>query len=352
MLKQNINVLNRSQNDINWIAFEKFVRSHIENLDPSPLKVKQFTEGYSNLTYLIKIGNWEAIMRRPPFGKLPPKAHDVEREFILLEKLHSVFPLAPQPYLYEEDPNIMDKHFYIMEKKNGIVLDDRIPPLYQEVPNIEKILSESVVDTLVQLHDIDYKQAGLADFGKPDGYLERQVHGWMKRYKNSKTDEIEVYPDIEKWITSNIPDSPSPTIVHNDYKVNNMMFSVIDPGKPVGVLDWEMCTIGDPLTDLASAIAYWKDENDPFTAINSVTTNGGFISRQAFLERYASKSNRDLSNFQFYLAFAYFKIAAILQQIYYRWKEGHIVDDRFSSLIEGIQNLMQLSHDVIYSKKG
>ena len=257
------------------------------SLIKAQMEVKQFSEGYSNLTYLIKVGKWESVMRRPPFGKIPPKAHDVEREYRLLEKINPVFPLAPKPYLCEHNPDIMDKPFYLMEKKNGVVLDDTMPPEFNAIPNIKKIISESTVDTLVQLHDIDYQKAGLQDMGKPDGYLERQVHGWIKRYHNSKTDEIKVYQDIEKWILSNIPNSPRPTIVHNDYKLNNMMLSITDPGKVVGVFDWEVSTIGDPLTDLASAIAYWKDENDPFTAINSVTTLGGFLSREEFIDRYA-----------------------------------------------------------------
>ena len=351
MLDQKIQVSAQSETDINWQAFETYIRSHMKNLDQSPMIVKQFSEGYSNLTFLIQIGDWEAVMRRPPFGKIPPKAHDVEREFRLLEKINPVFSFAPKPYLYHEDPEIMDKHFYLMEKKTGIVLDDTIPKDYDEIPLIRELISESVVDTLVQLHDIDYQKAGLTSLGRPDGYLERQIHGWFKRYQNSKTDEMMIYNDIEKWILAHIPDSPSPTIIHNDFKLNNMMFSMTEPGKPIAVFDWELSAIGDPLTDLASAVAYWKDEHDPFTAINSVTSLGGFYTRREFLERYAKKSNRDLSNFDFYLAFAYFKIAAILQQIYYRWKMGYLQDDRFSNLNEGIQNLMILSHDVIYLRR-
>jgi aminoglycoside phosphotransferase (APT) family kinase protein len=351
MLKQKINVSTQSEKEINWAKFETFLRNQIELDKSANMEVKQFSEGYSNLTFLIKVGEWESVMRRPPFGKIPPKAHDVEREYRLLEKINPVFPLAPKPYLCEYTPYIMDKPFYLMEKKNGVVLDETMALEFNAVPNIKKIISESTVDTLVQLHDIDYQQAGLHVMGKPVGYLERQVHGWIKRYHNSKTDELKVYKDIEKWILSNIPNSRRPTIVHNDYKLNNMMLSITEPGKVVGVFDWELSTIGDPLTDLAAAIAYWKDENDPFTAINSVTTLGGFISREEFIERYAKKSNRDLSNFPFYLAFAYFKTAVILQQIYYRWKEGHLTDDRFSNLNEGIQNLMTLSHDVIFLNK-
>lgn len=350
MINQEISVSTQAEKEINWETLEQFLKTQIENLEDEPMKVSQFSAGYSNLTFLIQIGNWESVMRRPPFGKIPPKAHDVEREFMLLQKINPVFPLAPKPYVYHEDPTIMDKHFYVMEKKNGLVLDDSIPPEYTKIENIKDMVSESVVDTLIQLHDIDYKKAGLHEVGKADGYLERQVHGWIKRYENSKTDEIAIYPELAKWLSSNIPNSPSPTIVHNDFKLNNMMFSSTNLGKAVAVFDWELCTIGDPLTDLASAVAYWKDESDPFTGINSVTTDGGFITRKEFVELYAKKSGRDLVNFDFYLAFAYFKIAGILQQIYYRWKEGHLQDPRFSRLNEGVNNLMLLSHDVVHSQ--
>ncbi|MBU8906226.1 phosphotransferase family protein [Desertibacillus haloalkaliphilus] len=350
MLKQEREVSKQAENEINWMRFEQYLRSNIQGLEDQQMVVKQFTEGYSNLTFLLKIGDWEAVLRRPPFGEIPAKAHDVHREFRLLEKINPVFSIAPKPYLYADDQSIMDKHFYVMEKKTGVVLDDTIPDDYDRAPNTRIRISESVVDTLVDLHNIDYKNIGLENMGKPDGYLERQVHNWIKRYRQFVVGEIEVYPKLEKWLLSNIPIPSSPTIVHNDFKINNMMFSYDEPGEIIGLFDWELCTIGDPLTDLGAAISYWKDENDPFTAINSVTTLGGFISRKQFIERYARKSGRDLSNFNFYLVLAYFKTAVILQQIYYRWKKGHVQDSRFETLDLAIQNLMNAAYESIDSQ--
>ncbi|WP_238457956.1 phosphotransferase family protein [Alkalihalobacterium alkalinitrilicum] len=350
MSKQNRKVTVEAEAEINWEALETLIHSDIYGLETEPMHVTQFTEGYSNLTFLLKIGNWEGVMRRPPFGKIPERAHDVEREFRILEKINPEFPLAPKPYLYKDQSEIMDKHFYIMEKKTGIVLDDNIPSFYENSPNLRHKISESVVDTLVQLHSVDYQKVGLDSLGKPDGYLERQVHGWIKRYHASQTDEIEIVNKIEKWLTTNIPASPKPTIVHNDYKLNNMMLSLSDPGKVIALFDWELCTVGDPLTDLGAAICYWKDENDPFTTINSVTSLGGFISRKEFMEMYAKKSGRDLSNFNFYLALAYFKTAVILQQIYYRWKNGHLQDDRIINLDISIKNLLNSSYESIHTK--
>ncbi|MFC4767836.1 phosphotransferase family protein [Effusibacillus consociatus] len=333
------NLLQQSM-EIKWDLIDLHIRSRISGLPHAPMEVEQFSAGYSNLTYLIKIGDWNAVFRRPPFGQIPPKAHDMEREFKILQKIHPVFPLAPKPYLYCEDPSITDKHFYIMEKKNGIVLDDQLPPGYQENEKYARLVSETVVDTLATLHSIDYKEAGLTDIGKPDGYLERQVDGWIKRYHNAQTDDIAVVKEIEKWLIDHIPNSPAPTIVHNDFKLNNMMISPHDPRQAVAVFDWEMCTIGDPLTDLGSSLAYWTEPGECETGLTSITVNPGFITRREFAHLYAEKSGLDLSNIDYYLTFAFYKIGVILQQIYYRWKKGEAKDDRFSKLAEGVNNLM------------
>ncbi|WP_027416128.1 phosphotransferase family protein [Aneurinibacillus terranovensis] len=329
---------------INWERIEHFLRSHIEQLGSEPMEVKQFSAGYSNLTFLIRIGEWVAVLRRPPFGPIPPKAHDMEREYRILWKINPVFPLAPKPYLFCNDLSIMERPFYVMERKQGTVIDDQLPPEYEDTEETAKMISETVVKTLVQLHEIDIKTAGLSDLGHPEGYLERQVHGWIKRYHHSKTDEIHVVEEIEKWLVRNMPVSPYPTIVHNDFKLNNMMLSKNDPGKAVAVFDWEMCTIGDPLTDLGSSLAYWTEEGEAFTGLTSVTNNPGFIKRREFIDLYAKKSGRDLTHIDFYLTFAFYKIGVILQQIYYRWKQGEASDERFGKLGEGVCNLMQQSY--------
>ncbi|WCK56256.1 phosphotransferase family protein [Aneurinibacillus sp. Ricciae_BoGa-3] len=329
---------------IKWAEVERFVRFHIEGLSQNPMQVKQFSAGYSNLTYLIQIGDWEGVLRRPPFGEIPSKAHDMKREFLILQKIHPVYPLAPKPYLYGEDPKIMDKHFYVMEKKQGVLLDDVIPPEYQGNEETFRVISETVVKTLVQLHEINYKEAGLSDIGRPEGFLERQVYGWIKRYKNTKTDEIEMVDEIEDWLVNHIPSSPQPTIVHNDFKLNNMMFSPGDPGKVVAVFDWEMCTIGDPLTDVGISLAYWTEGGEAETGLSSVTITPGFIKRREFAHLYAMKSGRDLSNIDYYLTFAFYKTATALQQMYYRWKKREAQDQRFAKLNIGIRNLMQQAY--------
>jgi len=326
---------------VNWEMVEAYLHSANLGLSNSPLQVEQFSAGYSNLTYYIRIGEWRAVLRRPPIGPLPPKAHDMKREFDILIKLNRFFSLAPRPYLYCEDESIMDRHFYIMEKKDGVVIDDSLPPEYIENPGTSQLVSNAVIDTLVQLHEVDYKEAGLESIGYPDGYLSRQVHGWIKRYQASKTDDIDGVESLEKWLITHIPSSPAPTIVHNDFKLNNMMFLRQNPGKVIGLFDWELSTIGDPLTDLAGMLAYWTEPGEAETGLATITTNPGFASRKEMLEKYAKKSGRDVSQIYFYLAFAFYKIAVILQQIYYRWKIGEAKDERFGRLNVGIENLMK-----------
>ena len=335
---------NKIEQQINWQQLEQYVKTIIPVLSDSPLEITPFTAGYSNLTYLIEIGEWTGVLRRPPFGQIPKNAHDMKREYQILKNINPVYPLAPKPYLYCEDPAIMEKHFYIMEKKDGVVIDHAIPDVFEDNDVTRKMISEAAVHTLAHLHSIDYQAANLDHLGRPEGYLERQVHGWIKRYNAAKTNEILGVDKLEKWLIENIPMSQQPTIVHNDFKLNNMMFSKEHPREVVGVFDWEMSTIGDPLTDLGTTLAYWAEPGEPETGLTSVTGSSGFISRKDFLEKYARLTGRDVSEINFYLTFAFYKIAGILQQIYYRWRLGDAKDERFSKLGVGISNLMSLAY--------
>lgn len=330
--------------NIDWTVLESYLKENISDVAPDQsLIVEKFTEGYSNLTYLVKIGEWEAILRRPPFGKIPPRAHDMQREYNILEKINPVFPLAPKPYLYSEDEKIMDKHFYVMEKKQGLVIDDTIPSSYGESTKVGPLISKSVIKTLSRLQSIDYKTAGLEGFGKPEGYLERQVNGWIRRYKQSKTDSYTIINELEEWFLKNYPLNNETTIVHNDFKLNNLIFDKDNIGEIIGVLDWELSTVGDPLTDVGSTVAYWGQPEDPDMGINIVTNQQGFYSRREFIEEYSLYSGRDMSDIKFYVSFGFYKLAVILQQIYYRWKIGELKDDRFGDLNKAISNLFEMA---------
>lgn len=334
----------QTKEKIDWVGVEAYIHSNIKHLPREKMIVKKFSEGYSNLTFLLTIGSWQAVLRRPPFGYTPPKAHNMEREYRILSKVNPVYPLAPKPYLYCEDKQIMDKHFYLMEKKTGVVIDDSIPDSYGSSTTVGESLSEAVIQALIELQNINYKVAGLENFGRPEGYLNRQVNGWIARYKNSKTDEIKHIADIEKYLLDNLPTNTEVTIVHNDFKLNNMMMDDKDPSKVVGVFDWELATIGDPLCDLGSTLSYWASKSDPYMGINVVTNQPGFYSRREFLENYAKKSGRDVSQVQYYLTFGFYKLAVILQQIYYRYKIGELQDERFNHLNHSLINLIELAN--------
>ncbi|GKW45634.1 phosphotransferase family protein [Planococcus sp. NCCP-2050] len=337
--------IGKVQDAINWEIVEQHLRKSIPDLPNGKLNVRQFSEGYSNLTYLLNIDDWEGVLRRPPFGEVPPKAHDMQREFRMLEKVNPVFPLAPKPYVYCEDPAIMDKHFYVMEKKQGVVIDDVLPENYGGSEQAGPKISQTVIQTLAQLQAIDYQKAGLADMGKPEGFLERQVKGWIKRYDHSKTESIPQLSELEQWLAANLPKTQETTIVHNDFKLNNMVLDAQDPGKAVGILDWELSTIGDPMSDLGSTVAYWGQPDDPDMGINIVTSQKGFYTRREFVEAYAKASGRDVSNINYYVTFGFYKLAVILQQIHYRWKIGEIDDDRFGELNIAVRNLIEMANE-------
>jgi aminoglycoside phosphotransferase (APT) family kinase protein len=323
---------------------EQYVRSHIPGLGEGTLEVRQFPTGASNLTYLLRIGEWEGVLRRPPMGPVPPKAHDMERESGLLQRIHPIFPLAPRPYCFCNDLSLLGVPFYIMERRRGFVLNDTFPAGVQVTEALCTRLSQTVIETLVEIHAIDWQAAGLESFGYPQGFLQRQVKGWIERYSRAQTDEIPEAEPLMRWLTSHIPVSQPPTLIHNDFKLNNMLLSPDDLSKATAVLDWEMATIGDPLFDLAITLCYWIGPEDPEELHNilpMVTVQPGFLSREALMEIYARKSGRDLSTLHFYMTFAYFKLAVILQQIYVRWKRGQTQDGRFASFGQRVHQLVR-----------
>jgi aminoglycoside phosphotransferase (APT) family kinase protein len=333
----------REDEDFDRDAAERYMRKHIEGLPEGKLEVLQFPSGASNLTYLVKIGDWEGVLRRPPLGPVPPKAHDMERESKLLMKIHEAFTLAPRPYFFTDDESIIGAQFYVMERRKGVIVDDEFPEGVEPTEELCRGMSRMVADTLVELHAVDWREAGLEDLGRPEGFLQRQVKGWIGRYDEAKTEEIEEVGPLTDWLTKDIPDSPGPTIVHNDYKLNNLVLNPDDLTEVRAVLDWEMTTIGDPLFDLAVSLSYWVEPDDPQElkeVLPTVTDTPGFITRKEFIDYYAEKSGRDLSRMHWYMVFGYFKLAVILQQIYARWHKGQTKDERFANFNERVRNLI------------
>ena len=342
----------REGEDFDLEAVERQIRENIEGVPEGNLEVRQFPSGASNLTYLVKIGSWEAVLRRPPLGPVPPKAHDMGRESRILTKLHEAFPLAPKPYFFTDDESIIGAPFYVMERREGVIIDAQFPEDIELTEELYRGISRRAADTLVELHAVDWREAGLGEIGRPEGFLERQVGGWIKRYEAAKTDEIEESGPLTDWLAKDIPESPEPTIIHNDYKLNNLVLNPKDLTEVRAVLDWEMATIGDPLFDLAVSLSYWVEEGDSRElreVLPTVTEASGFMSRREFVDYYAEKSGRDLSQMHWYMVFGYFKLAVILQQIYARWHKGQTKDERFANFNERVRNLILHAHDL--SKK-
>jgi aminoglycoside phosphotransferase (APT) family kinase protein/phosphosulfolactate phosphohydrolase-like enzyme len=324
-------------------AVERYLRERIEGLPGGELEVRQFPSGASNLTYLLKVGEWEGVLRRPPLGPIPPKAHDMGRESRILSRLHAAYPLAPKPYFFCEDESVIGAAFYVMERREGVVVDDEFPEGVVPTEELCRGISCTVADTLAELHAVDPNEAGLGDLGRPEGFLERQARGWIGRYDKAKTEEIEGAQSLTDWLVQDIPESPAPTIIHNDYKLNNLVLNPEDLTEVRAVLDWEMATVGDPLFDLAVSLSYWTEPEDPQrlkTVMPTVTSTPGFMTRREFMGRYAEKSGRDLSRMHWYMVFGYFKLAVILQQIYARWKKGQTRDERFADFDGRVRTLI------------
>ncbi|SEN16004.1 Predicted kinase, aminoglycoside phosphotransferase (APT) family [Mesobacillus persicus] len=344
----------RQGEELDLTALEWFLRKNIDGLPYERLEIRQFSAGHSNLTYQLKMGDWEAVLRRPPLGPVAPKAHDMEREHKIISEIHPLFSPAPNPILFSDDTTIVGSPFQLMERKHGIVLDTSFPESIKPTEEIGKRLSEIMVDRLAELHSIDYKKTRLGEISKPEGFMERQVHGWINRYQRAKTDEIKEADLLTEWLAKHSPKKHEASIIHYDYKFNNAMFNH-ELTEMVGLFDWEMTTVGDPLADLGVALGYWVQSDDPDLLKKgfskpSVTVYPGFLTRNEFIERYAEKSGRDVENINFYLTFAYFKLAVILQQIYYRYKKGQTSDERFSKFNETVRNLIIYGTHVAFSK--
>lgn len=324
---------------------ETFLRGHFPRA-AGPLSIEQFPSGHSNLTYAVHLGDRELVLRRPPFGSKVKSAHDMGREFRVLSRLRAAYPPAPEVLLFCDDPEILGAPFYLMNPIRGIILRRDPPPSLEFSAATARRLSEAFVDNLATLHALDYQAIGLADLGKPEGYLNRQVRGWIERYSGSQTHEYPEVKAIAEWMTQHLPATQDATLIHNDYKYDNAVLDSTDLARIVGLLDWEMSTIGDPLTDLGTALAYWvnADDSAPLQKIRWGPTNApGSLTRAEFAERYAEKTKRDISHIAFYLSFARFKLAVIVQQIYYRFHQGLTKDQRFASMPGLIQVLLSAS---------
>jgi aminoglycoside phosphotransferase (APT) family kinase protein len=328
----------RTTEQLDWARLEAWLRAQlpacgIDGLDLSqPMEVTQFPGGHSNLTYHVRFGPTELVVRRPPFGPVAPTAHDMAREFRWLAAVNPVYPLAPRVHVLCDDPGVVGSIFYVMERRHGIVVRHEEPPEIKDRRAVRRRVGESLVDALADLHAIDIEQAGLTHLGKPAGFVERQVRGWSERWHRSKTTDLPEMDALATWLVTELPPNPTrPTIVHGDFKLDNLMLDAERPARLVGVFDWEMSALGDPLVDLGILLAYWVSIAPAGAdALTTVTSQPGWFSRDELIERYQARSGRDLSTLQYFEVFALFKIAVVIQQIYYRFAIGQTDDPRFA----------------------
>jgi aminoglycoside phosphotransferase (APT) family kinase protein len=339
----------RAGEEMDVVKLNTFLSEQLQSTET--LEVMQFPSGYSNLTYLLAWGHRELVLRRPPFGANIKSGHDMEREYNVLKALKPVYAKVPNPVLYCGDTSVIGAPFYIMERVRGVILRSQPPEEISLYPSTMENLSKKLIDNLVTIHAIDVGRPEIAGLGKPEGYVQRQVEGWIKRYRNSQTDDIAEMDSVAQWLSDNRPPEQYISLIHNDYKYDNVVFDS-DLYQILAVLDWEMATLGDPLMDLGTTLGYWIEPSDPEPLhMFGLTTLPGNLTRQQIAERYAHKSGREITNIVFYYAFGLFKIGVIVQQIYFRYKKGLTQDERFAPLIHVLRACAQTADKAIQANK-
>lgn len=330
-------------------VLEPFLRERLPYTD-GPLAIEQFAGGRANLTYLISFGPYEYVLRRPPSGPLAPGAYDMAREFRVLSALAPVFPPASRTFFFCDDVSVLGAPFFVMERKRGLVIHKEMPPAYLNQPTLYRRLSEAMIDTLVAFHAIDYKAIGLETLGKPEGFVERQVNGWIKRWERVKdTRAIPLMEELGRWLLARIPHSPAPTLLHNDYKLDNMMVDPNDIAKILAIFDWDQCTLGDPLVDLGLLLNYWTEatDSDARKYLSRAPHDlPGFYTRAEVIERYAQKSGRDVSAIAFYETFALWKTATVCMQLFVLYQNGQLQDELLSDFSLRAAYLAETAHEV------
>lgn len=296
------------------------------------LEIKQFPGGASNLTYLLQWQNQQVILRTSPRGANIKGAHDMGREYNVLKKLDGHFSYSPKALLYCDDNQIIGRPFYIMQKVEGIIPRKSFPMPVSE--NLANRMCKDLIDVHIALHSIDLEKSGLDQLGKPQGYIQRQITGWNQRYVNARIDGSLSADNLMQWLEDNQPQDTQTSLIHNDYKLDNVVLSPTHPHKIIAVLDWEMTTIGSPMMDLGCSLAYWVEKSDPpaMQAIRMMPTNiEGMMSRQEIVDYYGQQTNTDMNNYNYFYTFGLFRLAVIVQQIYKRYAQGKTTNPSFKN---------------------
>jgi aminoglycoside phosphotransferase (APT) family kinase protein len=314
----------------------------------SGLTVRQFSGGHANLTYLLDYGQTEYVLRRPPLGPVAPGSHDMKREYEVLSRLWKAFPPAPRAYHLCEDDSVIGSPFFVMERRHGVVIRNEVPEIFGAGADVvaNRNLSEVVVRTLAEFHAVDPAACGLDQLGHPEGFLQRQVEGWLQRWQRARHEDNPIAERVAAWVAARLPTSPPPTLVHNDWRLDNMAVSPDDPSVCTAVYDWDMCTRGDPLADLGTLLAVWYEEGEVPATLNPMPTSvPGFMNRNQALQLYRDQTGLDLSEFGWYLVFGTWKLGVVLQQIFIRWHRGQTKDQRFAGMGDAAHRLFELADE-------
>ncbi len=324
----------RAGEELDTDVVERFLADHLD-VPGAAVTIEQFPGGASNLTYLVRAGGREYVLRRPPFGTKAKSAHDMAREYRILSHLHDAFSYAPRPLAFCADASLIGEPFYVMERLPGIILRRELPDGLTLGAADARALCENLIAVQAELHAVDYASAGLGELGQPEGYVARQIAGWSDRYRKARTPDVPDNEALMKWLAENQPaDSGRSALIHNDYKFDNVVLTPEDDGLRIsGVLDWEMATLGDPLMDLGASLAYWVQADDPqaLQLIRMLPTHlPGMMTRREVIEHYFHVSGLGAERFDVYYAYGLFRLAAIVQQIYYRYFQGQTANPQFA----------------------
>lgn len=314
------------------------------------IAIEQFPGGHSNLTYLIRVGEQEYVLRRAPVGPVAPKAHDMAREYAVLAAVSPHFPEAPRVFHLCEDAALVGSPFFLMERRRGVIVRDRVPAEIAAQPNYANRIGEAFIQCMARLHAIDVEASGLLALGKPAGYVARQVRGWAERWNRAKTENVPAMDGVIEWLEARLPPSSEAALVHNDFKLDNVMLAEGTADRIEAVLDWEMATVGDPLADVGLTLCYWSWANAPevcAAGIPAITADPGWHTREQFIDRYSAVTGRDLSGIGYFEVLGVFKLAVIIQQIYFRFWRGQTQDERFRNLGERAKALAGLASRMV-----
>jgi aminoglycoside phosphotransferase (APT) family kinase protein len=340
----------RDGEELDTGIIDAYLKAHIPGLSGTP-QISQFPGGASNLTYLLQYPEHELVLRRPPFGHKAKSAHDMGREYRILNQLNAGFPYCPKAYVHCTDESVIGSEFYVMQRVNGIILRADLPSELNFDAKQTQQLCKSFIDKLVELHQVDYNACGLGDLGKPQGYVQRQISGWSDRYEKALTPDAPLWTEVKAWLNAKMPaDHPRSSIVHNDYRFDNVILDPNNPQQIIGVLDWELTTLGDPLMDLGNSLAYWIEAKDPAPVqlMRRQPSNApGMLTRQEFADYYAERAGIKIDCIDYYYTYGLFRLAGIVQQIYYRFFHGQTQDKRFAQFVQMNKLLEQMSLQVI-----